>query len=93
MEIKEEERMATIPLIAHQLDMARLERVIKWLVAVIVFLVVVIGIGVYEFTQYDYSDVYIDSEDKGNANYLEAGLNGVINNNAENSGQKESKEK
>ena len=93
MEIKEEERMATIPLIAHQLDMARLERVIKWLVAVIVLLVVVIGIGVYEFTQYDYSDVYIDSEDKGNANYLEAGLNGVINNNAENSGQKESKEK
>ena len=93
MEIKEEERMATIPLIAHQLDMARLERVIKWLVAVIVLLVVVIGIGVYEFTQYDYSDVYIDSEDKGNANYLEAGLNGAINNNAENSGQKESKEK
>ena len=79
-EIKDEERMATIPLISHQLDMARLERVIRWLVAIIVALIVVIGIGVYEFTCCDFADVVIDSDDGGAANYLKAGANGVINN-------------
>lgn len=80
MEIKDEERMATIPLIAHELAMARLERIIKRLVVVIVILIGIIGVGVYELTKCDFTDVWVDSEDNGTANYLEAGTNGVINN-------------
>lgn len=36
MEIKDEERMATIPLIAHELAMARLERIIRRLIVIII---------------------------------------------------------
>lgn len=77
MEIKDEERMATIPLIAHELEVARFERIIKWLIVVIVIL---IGVIAYNFYGYDYADITIDSRDTGNANYIEAGTNGVINN-------------
>lgn len=100
MEIKDEERMATIPLIAHQLDMARaerehkqaiekLEKVITKLVIVIIALLAIVGFGVYEFASYDISDVIVDNQDGGSANYI--GANGVINN-AEDSGQKASEE-
>ena len=78
--------MATIPLIAHELDMARLERIIKRLIIIIILLVGIIGFGAYEWCQYDYTDVVIDSQGGGNANYLKAGMNGVINN-AESGGQ------
>ncbi len=88
MEIKDEERMATIPLIAHELAMARLERIIRNLIAVIILLIGIIAFGVYEWTQYDYSDITVDSQNLGNANYLEAGTSGVINN-AANSREKE----
>lgn len=101
MEIKDEERMATIPLISHELAMARterehklamekLEKVITKLVIVIVLLLAIIGFGVYEFTFYDISDVVVDNQDGGSANYI--GANGVINN-AEDSSKKASKEK
>ena len=80
MEIKDEERMATIPLIAHELDMARLWKVIKCLVAIIIILIGIIGIGVYELTSCDFTSVTIDGNDGGVANYLKAGLNGEINN-------------
>lgn len=79
MEIKDEERMATIPLIAHELAMSRLMRVIKLLIAVIVLLVGVIAYDVYQDAQYDYSDIVIDTQDGGNANYVNAGTSGVIN--------------
>lgn len=79
MEIKDEERMATIPLIAHELDVARYMIIIKWLLAIIVVLMVIIGIGVYELTSCDFTDVSIDSTDGGIANYLNAGANGVLN--------------
>lgn len=88
MEIKDEERMAMIPLIAHELAMARLERIIKRMVAIIILLVGIIAFGVYEWTQFDYADITVDSRDLGNANYLGAGTSGVINN-AANSRQKE----
>lgn len=98
-ELKEDERMAMMPVIAHDLDMARLERsnerlisIIKWLVAVIVILVAIIGIAVYEFTSCDFTDVVVDSDDGGAANYLQAGNNGVINN-AEDNSAKENAQK
>jgi hypothetical protein len=89
MEMKDEERMAMIPLIVHELDVARYLKIIKWLVAVIIIL---IGVLAYNFFGYDYADITIDSRDKGNANYLEAGANGVINNASDSSTQKDKKE-
>lgn len=80
MEIKDEERMATIPLIAHELDVARYLKIRKWLLCIIAALIVIIGVGVYELTSCDFADVTVDSEDGGIANYLEAGTSGVINN-------------
>lgn len=79
MEIKDEERMAMIPLIAHELDVARYMKIIKMLVAVIIILIGVIVYDTYQDAQYDYSDVVIDTQDGGNANYLNAGANGVLN--------------
>lgn len=89
MEMKDEERMAMIPLIVHELDVARYLKIIKWLVAVILIL---IGVLAYNFFGYDYADITIDSRDKGNANYLEAGANGVINNASDSSTQKDKEE-
>lgn len=89
MEIKDEERMAMIPLIVHELDVARYLKIIKWLVVVIIIL---IGVLAYNFFGYDYADITIDSRDKGNANYLEAGANGVINNASDSSAQKDKEE-
>ena len=89
MEMKDEERMAMIPLIVHELDVARYLKIIKWLVAVILIL---IGVLAYNFFGYDYADITIDSRDKGNANYLEAGANGVINNASDSSAQKDKEE-
>ena len=80
MEIKDEERMATIPLIEHELDVARYMKIIKWLVSIIVILILMIGAGVYEFMSCDIMDVVVDSDDGGIANYLQAGNNGVITN-------------
>ena len=68
----------------HQYDMARLERIIKRLwITIIVLLILFAGtnaLWIYEWNQYDYGEIYVDSEDGGNANYLQAGANGVINN-------------
>lgn len=74
----------TISSVDHQYDMARLERIIKrlWII-IIVLLILFAGtnaLWIYEWNQYDYSDIVVDSEDGGNANYLRAGINGVINN-------------
>ena len=74
----------TISSIDHQYDMARLERIIKrlWL-TILALLILFAGtnaLWIYEWNQYDYSDIVVDSQDGGNANYLEAGMNGVINN-------------
>lgn len=89
--LKDDERMATIPLISHQLDMARLERVIRIMAIIIIFLLGVIAYDTYQDAQYDYSDVIIDTQDGGNANYLKAGSDGVIND-AKNNSQREDTE-
>lgn len=95
MEIKDEERMATIPLIAHQLDMAKFERTVKRLIFALVLVVILLfatnAMWLYEWSQYDYSDVTVDSLDGGNANYLQAGANGAITNGTGN-GQEKSQE-
>ena len=81
----------TISSIDHQYDMARLERIIKRLWIVILTLLILFAgtnaLWIYEWNQYDYEDITVDSNDGGNANYLQAGSNGVINN-----GQSDSQE-
>ena len=74
----------TISSVDHQYDMARLERIIKRLWIIILALLILFAgtnvLWIYEWNQYDYSDIVVDSNDGGNANYLQAGANGVINN-------------
>ena len=74
----------TISSIDHQYDMARLERIIKRLWIIIIILLILFAgtnaLWIYEWNQYDYEDIVVDSNDGGNANYLQAGANGVINN-------------
>lgn len=92
MELKDEERMATIPVIVHQLDMARMWKVVKALIAIIIILLAIIGIGVYELTSCDFADVSVDSQDGGVSNYLNAETNGVINNVKDNSPRKDAQD-
>lgn len=93
MENKIDER--TIPSIDHQYDMARLERIIKRLWIVILSLLILFAgtnaLWIYEWNQYDYGEITVDSDGGGNANYLQAGANGVINN-GESSGPDEETE-
>lgn len=70
--------------IVYEGTMARFERIIRRLIVVILILLGIIAFGIYEWTRYDYSDVLVDSDDGGNANYI--GASGVINN-----GESESK--
>lgn len=69
-----------VPYIVYQGTMARFERIIQKLVIIIIILLGIIVYGFYEFTSYDYSDVTVDSQDGGNANYMGAGASGVISN-------------
>lgn len=73
-----------IPSIDHQYDMARFERIIKRLWVIILVLMILFAgtnaLWIYEWNQYDYGSIVVDSDDGGNANYLQAGANGVINN-------------
>lgn len=85
-----------VPYIVYEGTMARFERIIKRLMIMLIIAVAMLfasnAFWLYEWCQYDYSDVTIDSKDGGNANYLQAGANGVINN-GESKGQKEGQEK
>lgn len=84
-----------IPYIVYEGTMARMERTVKRLIWVVVLLVVLLfasnAIWLYEWNQYEYTEVVVDSKDGGNANYLAAGADGVINN-GEGSSQKASEE-
>ena len=78
-----------VPYIVFEGTVARFERIIKRL---IIALIIAIGLffitnfaWLYFWNQYDYSNVMVDSQDGGNANYI--GASGVINN-AEDSSQK-----
>ncbi len=86
----------SVPFIVYEGTIARFERTIRRLIILagitILLLFASNAIWIYEWNQYDYEDVVVDSQDGGNANYLEAGMNGVINNGKGN-GQKTDEEK
>lgn len=69
-----------VPYIVHEGIVVKLERIIHRLIIVIIILLAMIAYGFYEFTSYDYSDVTLDSQGGGNANYMGAGASGVISN-------------
>ncbi len=87
----EEEKMMTVPYIAHQSAAARQERQIRrmWIALIVAWAVVlaIVGIFTYERLQYDYTGTYeeiiVDAEDNGDANYI--GRDGNIYNGEDNS--------
>lgn len=90
------ERNATddnrVPFIVYEGTIARFERTIKRLVILVGITVLLLfasnAIWIYEWNQYDYSDVVMDNTDGGNANFMGTGASGVINN-----GESQSKDK
>lgn len=81
-----------VPYIVYEDTMARFERTIKRLIIVLTITILLLfatnAVWLWQWCKYDYSEVTVDSEDGGNANYMEAGTSGVINN-AKDSSQKE----
>lgn len=69
-----------VPYIVYEGTVVKFMSIIQKLVIIIIVLLGIIAYGFYEFTTYDYSDVTVDSQDGGNANYMGAGASGVISN-------------
>lgn len=71
-----------VPYIVYEGTIARFERTIRRLIILIAISVLLLfasnALWIYEWMQYDYEDVTVDSQDGGNANYI--GASGVINN-------------
>lgn len=79
-EKKAEAYKEPVPYIVYEGTVVKLVSIIQKLIIVIVILLAMIAYGFYEFTSYDYSDVTVDSQGGGNANYMGAGASGVISN-------------
>lgn len=73
-----------VPYIVYEGTVARFERTVRRLIIVLAVTILLLfasnALWIYEWNQYDYSDVTVDSQDGGNANYMGAGASGVINN-------------
>ena len=82
----------TVPRVVHESDMSRLERANKRLIAVIIFLIIVIGVMAYEWMQWDYEEITVDSRGYGNAAYMGDGASGVINNGQSQSAKEDTQE-
>lgn len=71
-----------VPYIVYEGTIARFERTIRRLIIVLAATILLLfasnALWIYEWNQYDYEDVTVDSQDGGNANYI--GASGVINN-------------
>ena len=75
-----------VPYIVYESEAARHERTVRRLVRALVFAIIVIMVSnlawLWVFNQYDISseEYTIEGQDNANANYLESGMDGVINN-------------
>ena len=73
-----------VPFIVYEGTIARFERTVRRLIIVLAVTILLLfasnALWIYEWNQYDYSDVTVDSQDGGNANYMGVGASGVINN-------------
>ena len=76
----------TISSIDHQYDMARLERIIKRLWIVILSLLILFAgtnaLWIYEWNQYDYGEITVDSDNGGNAKYMLVSVNYFLTSNS-----------
>lgn len=76
----------SVPYIVYESEAARHERTVKRLITTIIFtlcLLVITNLAwLYVFNQYDFSSetCTIEGQDNANANYLESGTDGEINN-------------
>ena len=83
--------MAVMPIAQHEKDQNRLMGIIKWLIAVIVILIVLLVGSNVAWLVYENSfeevvtteEVIVDADDNGNANYI--GQDGNIYNGEDNS--------
>ena len=73
-----------VPFIVYEGTIARFERTVKRLLILVGITILLLfatnAIWIYEWNQYDYTDVTMDNTDGGNANFMGAGASGVINN-------------
>ena len=75
-----------VPYIVYESEAARHERTVKRLLtALLITILLMVGTNLawlYVFNQYDISseEYTIEGHDNANANYLESGVDGVINN-------------
>ena len=73
-----------VPFIVYEGTIARFERTIKRLLILVGITILLLfasnAIWIYEWNQYEYTDVTVDSTDGSNAAYMGDGASGVINN-------------
>ena len=85
----------SVPYIVYESEAARHERTVKRLLkALLITILLMVGTNLawlYVWNQYDFSSesYTIESEDNGNSNYLESGVEGVINNGIKSTGEEE----
>lgn len=84
-----------VPYIVYESESARHERTVMRLIKVILVLIAMLVISnlawLWVWNQYDITTetISIDNSDEGNANYLEAGMNGEIKNEQQYKGKTE----
>ena len=84
-----------VPYIVYESEAARHERTVKrLLMALLITILLMVGTNLawlYVWNQYDFtSETYtIENHEDGNANYLESGTDGVINNGIEDRSKEE----
>ena len=82
-----------VPYIVYESEAARHERTVKRLItALLIAILLIVGSNLawlYVWNQYDITTetISIDNSDEGNANYLEAGINGEIINEQQHKGK------
>ena len=90
-----EDTKTNVPYIVYESEAARHERTVKRLLtALLITILLMVGTNLawlWVWNQYDFtSESYtIESEDNGNSNYLESGMEGVINNGLKDTGKEE----
>lgn len=79
-----EDLKGMVPIQACEYAAARVERTIKRLVIALIIAIVLMfatnAFWIYTWNQYDYSNVTVDSQDSGVANYMGAHASGDITN-------------
>ena len=84
-----------VPYIVYESEAARHERTVKRLLtALLITILLMVGTNMawlYVFNQYDFTTdtITVENSDDGNANYLDSGIEGVINNGIQDRGEEE----